>query len=762
MQISLLFESVEIIGMQSIPLWEMTLPDTRIAGSGLYAMALFAFAVGVVRLAKPLPPAWRRTLTVTALAIMSHGIWWLPHLFHPATMARPIGPFLSSLSQLAAVGLFDLAYRLDLASSRQPDARYKRFSAYFFGAASLIFTLVLGHLSLGLPVTFRFDSVAFGLIILVPIILAAILSYPEKPSWPLKTTMASVAMGLAAASINAGTDILAFGTRPTHWSVLPQTALTLAIACTIIPCIILASISIWKSQLRFVANLRCAIEALPVGLALYDEEDRLLVWNEAMLGISGDAKPKLTVGMNYREALVAGLKASLYPPGANRDDEWLNNHVKNHKPGDWIIQSQDGSRWMRLQNRGIEDGGLVTIASDFTEQKRHEAELAEALDQARSANIAKSRFLANMSHEIRTPLNGMIAMTDALSRTELNDKQAEMVSLVRSSGDTLQVLLSDILDLARIESGQMKITNAPFDLVRLIDDTQSLYANAACEKGVQFACHIMPDARSWVMGDEVRTRQILNNLLSNAVKFTNEGHITLTISRREDLVQMRVDDTGIGFETANLQHLFGRFAQADDQITRRYGGSGLGLSICSELADMMGGSVYGTSQTGLGSSFTASLPLQRITTPNPDVPSAPALSTVPVKNSDVLRVLLADDNATNRRVVQLILDAKNFDLVEVENGHEAFEAVTNSHFDLVLMDMQMPVMDGLTATRRIREHEKANGLPRIALIMLTANAMPEHVSASLEAGADAHLAKPFNVSQMLELTYKLTQKNQPA
>ncbi len=748
--------------MLSIPLWEMTLPDTRIAVSGLYAIALYAFAAGVVRLAQPLPSVWRQTLTVLALAIMSHGIWWLPHLYHPASMARPIGPFLGSLSQLAAVGFFDLAYRLDLASGRQPYAHHKRFLTYLSATTGLVFTLALGHLSLGWPVSLRLDPVAFGLIILVPILVSAIAAYPINPSWPLKIVLGSAVMGLSTASINAGTDLLGFATRPTHWSVLPQTAITLAIACTLIPCIILASISVWKSQLRFVANLRCAIEALPVGLALYDEEDRLLVWNEALLGIGGDTKPMLSVGMTYREALAAGLKASLFPPGANQDDEWLNEHAINHTPGDWIMQSQDGSRWMRLQNRRIENRGLVTIASDFTEQKRHEAELAEALEQARTANIAKSRFLANMSHEIRTPLNGMIAVTDALSRTELNDKQAEMVSLVRSSGDTLQVLLSDILDLARIESGQMKITNAPFDLVRLIDDTQSLYANAAHEKGVQFACHIMPEARSWVIGDEVRTRQILNNLLSNAVKFTSEGHITLTVCRREDMVQIRVDDTGIGFETTNLQNLFGRFAQADDQITRRYGGSGLGLSICAELADMMGGTVSGTSQPGLSSSFTASLPLPRITTPNPDVGSASARNTAPCRTGDVLRVLLADDNATNRRVVQLILDAKNFDLVEVENGQEAFDAVANSHFDLVLMDMQMPVMDGLTATRRIREHEKANGLPRIPLIMLTANAMPEHVTASLEAGADAHLAKPFNVSQMLELSYNLTQKNQPA
>ena len=740
--------------------------DPRISGLALLAMALFSAAVLSVRLTSRLPSRHRHILNIATLALLSHAIWWVPHLAQDSTMARPVGPFLATLSQLAAVVLFDAAYRSERRARQPNPPRGQHFIAHLSGAAALVLTIAIGNLSLGFPRHWTFDPLAVALVLPVPLVLALLTGLIARRGWISNVGITAVGVALMVASVQSGAGLLSVGSPPVPWSIDPLGAWLLAVVSTVVPCVLLMALFFWKAQLRFAANLRSAIEALPVGLALYDAEDRLLVWNQALGALSSDPEHDLKVGMTYREALAAGLKSALFPAGARYDADWLDRREAQHGPGDWILQSQDGSRWVRLQNRQIEDRGLVTIASDFTDQKKHEAELAAALQDARAASVAKSRFLANMSHEIRTPLNGMVAVTDALSRTELDPKQAEMVALIRSSSDTLQVLLGDILDLARIESGQMKITRAPFDLVQLVHETQSLYANAADEKGVRFTCHISPEARSWVMGDAVRTRQILNNLLSNAVKFTSEGHIALTVSRRNDQLLLRVDDTGIGFDPVNLQYLFGRFAQADDQITRRYGGSGLGLSICAELADMMGGTVSGTSQPGLGSSFTVNLPMEPITAPNPEITPRPAAnlpSASPVSKDAALRVLLADDNATNRRVVQLILDPKSFDLVEVENGKEAVDLLDRESFDLVLMDMQMPVMDGLTATRLIREREGAKGRARVPLIMLTANAMPEHVTASLEAGADAHLAKPFNVTQMLELTYNLTTGNtQPA
>ena len=747
--------------------WEMTIPDAHIAGASLYAMGLFAITFSVTHLASPLPPRWRRIINIVALAFFAHGLWWLPHLSLPATMARPVSPLLAALSQLVGIALFDLAYRLLSAAPRSSQSLVMNYGAQLSGCMGVALTILLGNLSLGIPKALTFDPVVIALVGLFPILLALISVYPIKKPWLATIGVGTLCVGLISAAAQMGSELGLDQGQAVLWSVKPTTAWVIAIVCATVHCSVLFGLAIWKSQLRFVDNLRRALEAIPVGLALYDKHDRLLVWNAAFLSLGGTKPPQLKVGISYTDALKAGMKAALFPPNASDDPEWLDQRIDQHEPGDWIMQSQDGSRWIRLQNRRNGNRGLVTITSDFTEQKKHEAELAAALQEARSANIAKSRFLANMSHEIRTPLNGMVAMTEALSRSELNTKQEEMVGLIRASSDTLQILLSDILDLARIESGQMKITHAPFDLVRLINETQSLYANAANEKNVKFTCHIAPEARTWVMGDEVRTRQILNNLLSNAVKFTGEGQISLTVNRRNSDLLMRVDDTGIGFEAANLRSLFGRFAQADDQITRRFGGSGLGLSICAELADMMGGTVDGTSQPGLGSSFTVSLPLERIASPDPTFgePAHPRSQPPPPAKPDSaknLRILLADDNATNRRVVELILDNKQFDLVEAEDGQQALNALEQGRFDLVLMDMQMPVMDGLTATRMIREREASHGLSRIPVIMLTANAMPEHVAASLEAGADAHLAKPFNITRMLELAYALTNKNQPA
>lgn len=744
--------------------WDSLWSDARIAGASVFAVAILLLALGIASLGRYASPAWRRFLNISSLAVYAHGTWWIPHLCIAAPMSRPVAPLLTVLSQMSAILLIDLGVRLDAAARHQKLADYRRYPGHILGTAGLVCALVLGHLSLAAPGRTIFDPAAIALVVLVPLIMAVVIAYPRRKRRTLKVILLALAVAVSTFTVLSGTSRLFEPAQVDRLTVQPLVAVALAALTTLGLSAILLGVSIWKSQLKFSANLRRAIEALPVGLALYDAEDRLLVWNEALSNLGASGSPRLKVGMTYRDALKAGLKSALFPEGANQDPTWLDERAAAHRPGDWIIQSRDGTRWVRLQNRRIEDRGLVAIASDFTDQKRHEAELAEALEQARSANVAKSRFLATMSHEIRTPLNGIIAVTDALSRTELGPKQAEMAALIRSSSETLQILLSDILDLARIEAGQMKLSNAPFDLVRLIDETQSLYANAANEKGVQFHCHIAPEARTWVMGDAVRTRQILNNLLSNAVKFTSEGQISLNVSRSDGNIFIRVDDTGIGFEPRQLSYLFGRFAQADEQITRRYGGSGLGLSICAELADMMGGSVKGNSQPGLGSSFTVSLPLERITPPNPDpMLDRPRLSTdAPKPASDRLRVLLADDNATNRRVVHLILDARQFDIVEVEDGQQALDIAFESPFDLILMDMQMPVMDGLTATRLIREREMAEGRPRIALIMLTANAMPEHVTASLEAGADAHLAKPFNVSQILELAYQLTHRNQPA
>jgi CheY-like chemotaxis protein len=396
---------------------------------------------------------------------------------------------------------------------------------------------------------------------------------------------------------------------------------------------------------------------------------------------------------------------------------------------------------------------LLWIADDVTELRQSAEALQRAAAEAEAANRAKSEFLANMSHEIRTPLNGVMGVAGALARTPLSAPQSEMVSLIETSAKTLETLLSDILDLARIEAGKMELKPEPFDLATSVNACAALFDAAAQAKGLDLEAVIAPDAMGAYVGDAARLRQILSNLLGNAVKFTKDGRVRLTVSARrgETSSQLRFDvhDTGIGFDETTKARLFSRFEQADGSITRRFGGSGLGLSISRSLAEAMGGRLEADAQPGQGAVFTLVVELPRCVgafdlwceTAEPDTAPDPLVG---------MRVLLAEDHPTNRRVVELILGAAGVELTCVENGAEAVEAFRAGIFELVLMDMQMPVMDGLTAIGEIRKLEQATGAQPTPIHVLTANAMPEHVSASIAAGADGHLSKPILADALLE------------
>jgi signal transduction histidine kinase/ActR/RegA family two-component response regulator len=372
--------------------------------------------------------------------------------------------------------------------------------------------------------------------------------------------------------------------------------------------------------------------------------------------------------------------------------------------------------------------------------------LEEQTRSAEAANRAKSEFLANMSHEIRTPLNGVLAISEALSRTELSDHQHSMLNLVSSSGRVLQQLFSDLLDIARIESAQMELHEVPFELRQAVLDVALLLGPLAEAKSLDFILDLDPEIDGSVVGDIVRFKQVLTNLIANAIKFTAEGHVRVTGGPDPSGVPARyrftVVDTGVGFDTATAARLFTRFEQADGSITRRFGGSGLGLSICKQLAELMQGEVSCESEPGRGSTFSFSLPL---TAHQPEEVAEIA----PAPLTSKLRVLVADDHPTNRKVIELILSQTPVELVLVEDGVQAVAAVSDKPFDAILMDMQMPVMDGLTATQAIRRLETERDMARTLIIMLTANVLPEHIEQALAAGADQHIAKPFSAVELL-------------
>ena len=395
---------------------------------------------------------------------------------------------------------------------------------------------------------------------------------------------------------------------------------------------------------------------------------------------------------------------------------------------------------------------LVTLV-DVTEARRAAEAQSRALEAAETANRAKSEFLAVMSHEIRTPLNGVLGMAAALERGELSDRQRSQIEVIGRSGQALLAILNDILDLSKIEAGKLEIELEPFRLEEVVADVRDAFSQIAAGKGLALTCDISPGVSGDYVGDAVRIRQILTNLVSNAVKFTSQGHVRLSAEATSDGVRLSVEDTGIGVAPADQERLFERFIQADSTATRRFGGTGLGLAICRELCAALGGGITLTSEPGRGSCFTVELPLTRHAPVRRASPDETAIETV---CSGSLRILAAEDNSMNQIVLRTLLQQLGIEPVIVPDGRAAVDACAAQAFDLVLMDIQMPVLDGVAATREIRRHEAAVGRAPVPIIALTANVMSHQLYEYRAAGMDACVSKPIQFAELLETIDALT------
>ena len=492
------------------------------------------------------------------------------------------------------------------------------------------------------------------------------------------------------------------------------------------------------------------------------------------------AVEKLT-GYNRSELIGQNIRLLMLSPYREEHDGYLQSYLSSGQKKiigtdrEVSILKKDGIELpveLSVSEVALADRKMFTgILRDVSERKRSEEVLRQAKEEAELSAKAKSQFLANMSHEIRTPMNGILGMTELLSQTSLTPKQQEYIGLVQNSGKNLLSIINDILDISKIEADKLVLTKIPFDLEELISETVKIARFSTKDKELSITYQIDPDIPRTLNGDSHRLRQILNNLISNAIKFTDEGTIDVQVSiKHRDLEQIElvwdVSDTGIGMTPEQKERIFQPFTQADDSTVKKYGGTGLGLNISKQLAEMMGGTLWLESEYGKGSTFSFSTQfgllqdyhdVESIMRQSENESSDTDNVYDPTASSGPLRILLVEDNEINQVVAQSMLQEAGHTVVLSGNGRIALETLENESFDIILMDVHMPEMDGFEATAAIREQELVSGA-HIPIVALTANVMLEDQQRCLEAGMDAYVPKPFDPQVLSSTIHKLTHK----
>ena len=514
-------------------------------------------------------------------------------------------------------------------------------------------------------------------------------------------------------------------------------------------------------------------------LALCGNNDGLWDWNAQANEVFYSPRWKQILG--YQEDEIGNQpkdwESRVHPDDFPRVQRELQEHLDRKVPfysTEYRIQAKDGSyKWVLARGQAVWDERgqairLVGSHTDITERRQAEDALKQAKEQAEMANRAKSEFLANMSHEVRTPMNGALGMIELVLETQLTEEQREYLETAKQSARSLLSLLNDILDVSKIEAGRLELAPGSFSIYECVQDALRMFSVTTQQKGLLLSTSIHPDVPEWLFGDPLRLRQVISNLVGNAIKFTDHGQVSVRVGLEKATdenvaLHFRVSDSGIGIPKEKQAWIFEPFRQADGSSTRRFEGTGLGLAICTRLVALMGGRIWVESQLGSGSTFHFTAPfglgaLQAATPPADHTASLTALANR--VSGQRLQVLLAEDNLVNQSLVAAVLEKAGHHVVLAADGVEALAAFERQPFDMILMDVQMPRMDGLAATAGIRAAEKISGR-HVPIVALTAHAMKGDRELCIRAGMDDYLTKPIDLSDLRATIRMWTERKSP-